>query len=71
MKKATKKAAQVLIDMIAAQGVKYMYGLPGGASIPLFDALVESPIEFVLTRHEQGATHIADGYARATGKDEL
>jgi len=68
MKETKQKAAQVLIDMIAAQGVKYMYGLPGGAAIPLFDALVESPIEFVLTRHEQGATHIADGYARATGK---
>jgi acetolactate synthase I/II/III large subunit len=68
MKEKRQKAAQVLIDMIAAQGVKYIYGLPGGAAIPLFDALVESPIEFVLTRHEQGATHIADGYARATGK---
>jgi acetolactate synthase-1/2/3 large subunit len=50
------------------QGVEYIFGHPGGAAIPIFDALVDSSIKFVLTRHEQGATHMADGLARATGK---
>jgi acetolactate synthase-1/2/3 large subunit len=54
--------------MLEQQGVKYVFGLPGGAAIPLFDALVDSTIKLVLTRHEQGATHMADGYARATGE---
>ena len=45
-----------------------VYGYSGGAAMPLFDALVDSTIKFVLVRHEQGATHMADGYARATGK---
>jgi acetolactate synthase-1/2/3 large subunit len=49
--------------------VEYVFGYPGGAAIPLFDALVDAPqIKLVLVRHEQGATHMADGYARATGK---
>ena len=63
-----RKAAQVLVDSLQKQGTEYIFGLPGGAAIPIFDALVDSPIKFVLTRHEQGATHMADGYARATGK---
>ena len=50
------------------EGVEVVFGLPGGAAIPLFDALYESNIKLILTRHEQGATHMADGYARATGK---
>ncbi len=54
--------------MLEEQGVKYVFGLPGGAAIPLFDALVDSKIRLVLTRHEQGATHMADGYARASGE---
>jgi acetolactate synthase-1/2/3 large subunit len=54
--------------MLEKQGVKYVFGLPGGAAIPLFDALVDSTIKLVLTRHEQGATHMADGYARASGE---
>ena len=45
-----------------------VYGYSGGAAMPIFDALVDSKIKFVLVRHEQGATHMADGYARATGK---
>ncbi len=49
-------------------GVEYIFGLSGGAAIPIFDALVDSKIKLVLVRHEQGATHMADGYARATGK---
>ena len=60
--------AQAVVHILEKQGVKYVFGLPGGAAIPLFDALVDSPIHLVLTRHEQGATHMADGYARASGK---
>jgi acetolactate synthase-1/2/3 large subunit len=63
-----RTAAQVLVDIIQQEEVEYIFGLPGGAAIPIFDALVDSPIKLILTRHEQGATHMADGYARATGK---
>ena len=68
MAKATKTGAEVLVDIIHQQGVEYIFGYPGGAAIPIFDALVDSPIHLVLSRHEQGATHMADGFARATGK---
>lgn len=64
----TKTGAQVIVDMIHHHGVEYIFGYPGGAAIPIFDAIVDSPVKFILTRHEQGATHMADGYARATGK---
>ena len=62
--------AQALIMTLADLGIEYVFGYSGGAALPIFDALetVESDIKFVLTRHEQGATHMADGYARATGK---
>jgi acetolactate synthase-1/2/3 large subunit len=50
------------------EGVEYIFGLPGGSAIPIFDALVDKKINLVLTRHEQGAVHMADGFARATGK---
>ena len=63
-----KTGAQVIVDMIHHHGVEYIFGYPGGAAIPIFDAIVDSPVKFVLTRHEQGAAHMADGYARATGK---
>jgi acetolactate synthase-1/2/3 large subunit len=66
---ATRKtAAQVIVDVIEREGVEYIFGLPGGAAIPIFDALVDSSVKLILSRHEQGATHMADGYARATGK---
>jgi acetolactate synthase-1/2/3 large subunit len=57
-----------LIQCLEREGVEYIFGLSGGAVMPMFDALVESKIQLVLVRHEQGATHMADGYARATGK---
>lgn len=68
MPNTTRTAAEVLVDVIHQEGVEYIFGYPGGAAIPIFDALVDSPIKLVLTRHEQGATHMADGFARATGK---
>src|SRR6476469_2670101 len=64
----TCTGAEAIIHCIHQHGVEYIFGHPGGAAIPIFDALVDSPIKFILTRHEQGATHMADGLARATGK---
>ncbi|MDB4977455.1 MAG: Acetolactate synthase large subunit [Myxococcaceae bacterium] len=60
--------AEKLIQCLEREGVEYIFGLSGGAAIPIFDALVDSKIKLILVRHEQGATHMADGYARATGK---
>jgi acetolactate synthase-1/2/3 large subunit len=57
-----------LVQCLEREGVEYIFGLSGGAAMPIFDALVDSKIKLILTRHEQGATHMADGYARATGK---
>ncbi len=57
-----------LVQCLEREGVEYIFGLSGGAAIPIFDALVDSPIKLILTRHEQGAVHMADGYARSTGR---
>jgi acetolactate synthase-1/2/3 large subunit len=61
---------QALIRCLEAEGVEYIFGYSGGSVIPIFDAMVTTPsnIKFILVRHEQGAAHMADGYARATGK---
>jgi len=67
----TKKqmnGAEILIRCLENQGVEYIFGLPGGVVIPIYDALMSTKIKLVLVRHEQGATHMADGYARVTGK---
>ncbi|MFP4644083.1 MAG: biosynthetic-type acetolactate synthase large subunit [Spirochaetales bacterium] len=63
-----RTGAEAIVDIIQQEGVENIFGYPGGAAIPIFDALVDSPVELVLSRHEQGAAHMADGYARATGK---
>jgi len=61
--------AEILIDALKKEGVDIMFGYPGGVVIPIFDVLYrDKEINFILTRHEQGATHAADGYARASGK---
>jgi acetolactate synthase-1/2/3 large subunit len=60
--------AEKLIQCLEREGVEYIFGYSGGAAMPIFDALVDSDIQLILVRHEQGATHMADGYARATGK---
>jgi len=64
------EGGQAIIRCLENEGVEYIFGYSGGAAIPIFDALIttETKINFVLTRHEQGAAHMADGYARATGK---
>jgi acetolactate synthase-1/2/3 large subunit len=59
---------EMVIQCLEREGVSIIYGLSGGAAMPIFDALVDSKIKLILTRHEQGATHMADGYARATGR---
>jgi acetolactate synthase-1/2/3 large subunit len=62
--------AEALIKSLEAEGVEYIFGYSGGAAIPIFDAIVTTgtKIKLILTRHEQGAAHMADGYARASGK---
>jgi acetolactate synthase-1/2/3 large subunit len=60
--------AERLIQCLEREGVEYIFGYSGGAAMPIFDALVDSDIKLILVRHEQGAAHMADGYARATGK---
>ncbi len=61
-------AAEVLVDILYREEVEYAFGIPGGVAIPIYDALLDSPIKLILTRHEQGATHMADGFARSSGK---
>ena len=69
--KNQKNGAETIIDCLKREGVEYVFGYPGGAVIPMLDALLNCGIKFVLTRHEQGSVHIADGYARATGKPRV
>lgn len=60
--------AQMIIQSLIDEGVEYIFGFPGGAVIPIYDVLYDAPIKHILTRHEQGAAHAADGYARVTGR---
>jgi acetolactate synthase-1/2/3 large subunit len=60
--------AQILWESLCREGVTDVFGYPGGAILPAYDAMLGYPIRHVLVRHEQGATHMADGYARASGK---
>ena len=61
--------AQLLVKALREEGVQHLFGFPGGVVIPIFDALYSAPdIKVILTRHEQGAVHAADGYARSTGR---
>jgi acetolactate synthase-1/2/3 large subunit len=66
MKKLT--GAQIVIESLIAEGVDVIFGYPGGAILPTYDALLDSKIRHVLVRHEQGATHMAEGYARVSGR---
>ncbi|MDP2921746.1 MAG: biosynthetic-type acetolactate synthase large subunit [Candidatus Omnitrophota bacterium] len=60
--------AKILIESLKKEGVEVIFGYPGGQVLPIFDALYDADIKFILPRHEQGAAHAADGYSRATGK---
>ncbi|MEM2931114.1 MAG: thiamine pyrophosphate-binding protein, partial [Thermoproteota archaeon] len=60
--------SRLLVEKLKANGVKTIFGVPGGAVLPFLDELYKAGgIDFILTRHEQGAAHMADGYSRATG----
>ena len=63
----TKTGSRILWECLEREGVHTIFGYPGGAILPAYDALKHSKIHHILVRHEQGATHMADGYARATG----
>jgi len=63
-----KNGAQILTNSLTECGVDILFGYPGGALLPLYDELYDSPIRHILVRHEQAAAHAADGYARASGK---
>ncbi len=63
-----KSGAEILEQSLIREKVEVIFGILGGAVLPIFDMLYKSPLRFILTRHEQGAAHMADGYARATGK---
>jgi acetolactate synthase-1/2/3 large subunit len=62
-----RTGAQIVWEALIREGVTTVFGYPGGAILPTYDALLDYPIRHVLVRHEQGATHMADGYARASG----
>jgi acetolactate synthase-1/2/3 large subunit len=62
------KGAQILWECLVREGVSTVFGYPGGAILPAYDAMLDYPVRHVLVRHEQGATHMADGYARASGR---
>lgn len=66
--KIMKSGSKILIDSLLEQEVEMIFGYPGGAVLPLYDALYDGEIPHILTRHEQGAIHAAEGYAKATGK---
>ena len=59
---------QALIKSLEMEGVEVIFGLPGGAILPVYDPIIDSPIRHILVRHEQGAGHMAEGYAHATGR---
>lgn len=63
-----KTGAEILVECLQRLKVEFIFGIPGGCNLPFFDKLYDSKIRLILTRHEQGAAHMADGYARATGK---
>ena len=65
---STRTGAQLIWETLLREGVRTVFGYPGGAILPAYDAMLDYPIRHVLVRHEQGATHMADGYARASGE---
>jgi acetolactate synthase I/II/III large subunit len=63
-----RTGSEAMCEALLDEGVEYLFGYPGGAIMPFYDALPDYPLKHVLTRHEQAAAHAADGYARATGR---
>src|SRR6201998_2877662 len=68
MTRKSMTGASILWECLEREGVQHVFGYPGGAILPAYDALKGSKIHHILVRHEQGATHMADGYARASGQ---
>lgn len=68
MTSAMMTGAEILIQGLLDEGTEHVFGYPGGAIIPTYDVIYDAPFKHILTRHEQGAAHAADGYARATGR---
>lgn len=66
--KSPKSGSELLIDALIEENVEYIFGYPGGAVLPLYDSIYEDRIPHILYRHEQGAVHAAEGYARVSGK---
>lgn len=64
----TKTGAEIIVDTLIEQGVDTVFGYPGGVVLPLFDKFYNAPFNFIIPRHEQGGCHMADAYARASGK---
>ena len=61
--------AEIVLKALADQGVEHVFGYPGGAVLPIYDEIFQQDkVKHILVRHEQGATHAAEGYARSTGK---
>ena len=67
-KEKLMKAAELFVKCLENEGVEYIFGVPGEENVDIMDALIESPIKFITTRHEQGAAFMADLYGRLTGK---
>jgi len=63
-----RTGAQIVWEVLTQEGVEVVFGYPGGAILPTYDAMLDYPVRHVLVRHEQGAAHMADGFARASGK---
>ena len=64
-----RSGASILVESLVRQGVEFVFGYPGGAVLPIYDALFgDERIRHILVRHEAGAAHAAEGYARSTGK---
>src|SRR6478752_10624342 len=63
-----KTGAQIIWESLLRHGVSTVFGYPGGAILPAYDAMTQYPIRHILVRHEQGAAHMADGFARASGE---
>jgi acetolactate synthase-1/2/3 large subunit len=64
----TLTGAQIIWETLVRQGVEVVFGYPGGVIMPAYDRMIEYPIRHILVRHEQGAAHMADGFARASGR---
>src|ERR687890_763884 len=62
------RAADALMEALKAEGVRHIFGIPGGANLPIYDAVHDADLDHIQARHEQGAGHMAEGYAKASGR---